>query len=607
MNSCTHHEEPEAAHVEDTEASVDSSHGISSASATSSTLYNSSLQPFDSSSSYHVQMNNFNNFNNTEFKPIITESFDEEEDTKYNHQLDDDDCNDSHNAEEPVSHEDDILDEEEEDPNKSKMTKMIDWLHKQPITGQYAAHFTAFITALKEGFEDDSDFDIDNVLDELNYFHEGDEDDSEILTAIKENEECSANYQEYVGQLINDLRRYTGNKALPSSEFNHPTDVNQQVQHSNSNLNEIQMIDEAVEYGIGSKENTKLLYKVCSKHFTYYCCSNCGNGFARFIFSDINKEQKLEILSNYFWSSDYALRQKLIELLTQNYDLQQVSKRETLSQQLTNKDVFIDNDEQWLPIFEDVLNCQNGDILLKLSQLTCQKSAHYSLIKELRDNNTIFSPHKDENNSNLRRLQENVKRMRDGLMKLHLQMHLTNDELAVLYIIANDHEFQILSKIQDTESKFYDHTKHRTCEWKAFHLNLISAINKLKQLPDRFQIPDQLFCFTRNLCKKDDLNLYMNQITVWHADDTPLQSQTQFNCSKNTILHLTNLHSRAHSNNIQIIPIGRVINEQRDLFLVLPLRIYNPDAVQTEAASQSTCKYIIPLTADCQSLEIITM
>eukprot|EP01084_Bolivina_argentea_P235609 396427_1 len=80
-------------------------------------------------------------------------------------------------------------------PNKPLST-MIDWLKRHKKWNEYKQHFEIFEQIVLDIFVDDNEFEIEQVLEELL-----DEENSEIVQGIKDDNECEINYTIYIEEL----------------------------------------------------------------------------------------------------------------------------------------------------------------------------------------------------------------------------------------------------------------------------------------------------------------------------------------------------------------------------------------------------------------------
>eukprot|EP01084_Bolivina_argentea_P129944 229456_1 len=242
------------------------------------------------------------------------------------------------------------------------------------------------------------------------------------------------------------------------------------------------------------------------KHFVYHCCGECGNGFGQYLFGDVaTKKEKLKMFSTYFWSFDYEYRKQLIAVLSESYSVSQSHAVRHLLSELSESSVFVDDDDKWIDLFDDVFKRGNQleSISYVLSQITCSKKDSH-LMAELIDNQF--------ESSQIKMLQRNINSVR-ATPPFHFstsQAQLSNDELSVLYMIVNRGGFGRL-KEQDA--------LRTSCNWKSFYLNAMSALNKLKQYRYHFKVPKDLYHDVSYAGNESDLdiNAYLNQITVWYS------------------------------------------------------------------------------------------
>ena len=227
--------------------------------------------------------------------------------------------------------------DKEETASLHGMGELIEWLSQQALAKQYPQHHATFCDTVRALF-DETDFDIGCVTEELSL----DIADSEILGAMKEDEQCSTHFDPYILSLRRCLRLYTRDQNPDAHRHHGPAHP-----------------------------------ATCRTYLTYYCRGECGNACGRYLFDDtLSAQSKAQTLCMYFWSVDYAARQWLIELLSaHSHPVREdadADQRERLLSILSDASVWIDTDEKWTQEFEAVLEA-DVELKIRLSQKTCLK------------------------------------------------------------------------------------------------------------------------------------------------------------------------------------------------------------------------------------------
>lgn len=105
----------------------------------------------------------------------------------------------------------------------SPMNRMLLWLKRGQINYYCKAYCAAFETAVREHFDDDDEFDVENVMEELNYFNDDNIDESVILLSMKDNEDTKEKFHVFIPRLIIALKQYMSSSSHNYIDY---TDMN---------------------------------------------------------------------------------------------------------------------------------------------------------------------------------------------------------------------------------------------------------------------------------------------------------------------------------------------------------------------------------------------
>eukprot|EP01084_Bolivina_argentea_P311079 538415_1 len=88
------------------------------------------------------------------------------------------------------------------------LTGLINWLKKHECSLKYPLHYKIFEDGLNEQFDESTELDMDDIIEELESINTDDEDDCEYISAMKNDDNCRSNYVQYVQELIKALNSY---------------------------------------------------------------------------------------------------------------------------------------------------------------------------------------------------------------------------------------------------------------------------------------------------------------------------------------------------------------------------------------------------------------
>ena len=188
---------------------------------------------------------------------------------------------------------------------------------------------------------------------------------------------------------------------------------------------------------------------------------------------------------------------------------------------------------------------------------------------------------------------------------------LSSDELAVLWLVSKRQS--VWMAMAQTMS---------SCSWKAWQMNLLSAVRKLRRYRRRPQlcVPQRVYACVERCLERDELVRYLGGITLWHSresasarEEKEKEQEQGHGGEMSTVLELGDVEQQ--SRRVHIVPIEWLFaqEEEKDvgaedrLFVALPMRVDAEGAIERHVLSRSVWKYTIPAAAMLASMDIATL